>query len=82
MQYKNPIVTLVWHLGVKIVMKYAKAGFVILWCPSGPGFILGHENRNPEGGSQEVHKYIQGETICQNLPGKFFSMLLSARYFI
>ena len=32
-----------------------------IWCPSGPGFILGHENRNPEGGSQEIHKYIQGK---------------------
>ena len=20
-----------------------------IWCPSGPGLILGHENRNPEG---------------------------------
>ena len=32
-----------------------------IWCPSEPGFILGHENRNPERGSQEIHKYIQGK---------------------
>ena len=53
-------VLLVWHLGVKIAMKYATAGFVIY---GAPGFILGHENRNLERGYKEIHKYIQGRQL-------------------
>ena len=31
-----------------------------IWCPYELGFILGHENRNAVGVSQEIHRYIQG----------------------
>ena len=47
-----------------------------IWCLSGPGFILGYENRNPEGGgSKEIHKYIYRGN---NLSGLSREILLHA----
>ena len=40
-----------------------------IWCPNGRGFILNHNNRNPLGGSQEIHRYIQGRQLVWNFQG-------------
>ena len=34
-----------------------------IWCPNVPRFILDHKNRNSQGGSQDIYRYIQGRKL-------------------
>ena len=49
---------LVWHLGVKIVMKYATAGFVIYGDPMNQALFETMKIGIRKGVSQEIHRYI------------------------
>ena len=51
---------IVWHLGVIIAMIYAPAGFVIYGAPVDQDSFQDMKTGIPWGGSQEIHKYIQG----------------------